>query len=46
MLHRMGYATGISLEALIDVARWLGGPLGAQPPAMVSRASLFPPAAA
>jgi hydroxymethylglutaryl-CoA lyase len=46
MLHRMGCPTGISLEALIDVARWLGGPLGAQPPAMVSRASVFPPAAA
>jgi len=46
MLHRMGCPTGISLEALIDVARWLGGPLGAQPPAMVSRASLFPPAVA
>jgi len=45
MLHRMGHATGISLEALIAVAKWLAGPLGAQPPAMVSRASLFPPAA-
>jgi hydroxymethylglutaryl-CoA lyase len=46
MLHRMGCPTGISLDALIDVARWLGGALGAQPPAMVSRASVFPPAAA
>lgn len=45
MLHRMGYATGIGLESLVGVAKWLAGPLGAQPPAMVSRASLFPPAA-
>jgi hydroxymethylglutaryl-CoA lyase len=45
MLHRMGYATGIALEGLVGVAKWLAGPLGAQPPAMVSRASLFPPAA-
>lgn len=45
MLHRMGYATGIALDGLVGVAKWLAGPLGAQPPAMVSRASLFPPAA-
>jgi hydroxymethylglutaryl-CoA lyase len=45
MLHRMGCDTGISLPDVVAVAHWLAGPLGARPPAMVSRASLFPPAA-
>lgn len=44
MFARMGYDSGIDLPRLIDVTKWLAGPLGAQPPAMVSRASLFPPA--
>jgi len=44
MFGRMGYDSGISLEAMIAVAKWLGGPLGAPTPAMVSRASVFPPA--
>ncbi len=43
LFERMGYATGVSLPAIVDVSHWLAGPLGAQPPAMVSRASLFPP---
>lgn len=46
LFTRMGYHCGVALPALIDVSRWLAGPLGAQPPAMVSRASLFPPARA
>lgn len=46
LFERMGYATGVSLPAVVEVAKWLAGPLGAQPPAMVSRASLFPPARA
>lgn len=43
VLERMGYATGISLAGVIDTARWLEGPLGTRLPAMVSRASAFPP---
>ena len=46
LFERMGYATGVSLPAVVEGAKWLAGPLGAQPPAMVSRASLFPPARA
>jgi len=46
MFERMGWETGVSLPAIVEVAKWLAGPLGAQPPAMVSRASLFPPARA
>ncbi len=44
LLHRMGYATGIDIDAIIDTARWLEGPLAAPMPAMVTRAGLFPPA--
>ena len=43
LLHRMGYRTGIDLEKLIATAKWMEGPLAAPMPAMVSRASLFPP---
>lgn len=43
MFERMGWVTGISLPKLIEISKWLAGPLGMQPPAMVSRAGLFPP---
>ena len=43
LFERMGMHSGVSLPAIVEVSRWLAGPLGAQPPAMVSRASLFPP---
>ncbi|MGE0483294.1 MAG: hydroxymethylglutaryl-CoA lyase [Gammaproteobacteria bacterium] len=43
LLHRMGYATGIDLDAVIATAKWLEGPLDATMPAMVSRAGAFPP---
>lgn len=43
LFERMGWHTGISLPSIVAVSNWLAGPLGAQPPAMVSRASLFPP---
>jgi hydroxymethylglutaryl-CoA lyase len=43
LLHRMGYATGIDLDAVIATAKWLEGPLAATMPAMVSRAGAFPP---
>lgn len=46
MLHRMGFETGISIEKVIETAKWLEGPLGAAMPAMVSRAGLFPSEAA
>ncbi|MGE3771909.1 MAG: hydroxymethylglutaryl-CoA lyase [Gammaproteobacteria bacterium] len=46
MFERMGWQTGVSLPAIVEVSKWLAGPLGAQPPAMVSRASLLPPARA
>lgn len=37
MLHGMGATTGISLEALIDAARWLSGKLEKELPAMIGR---------
>jgi isopropylmalate/homocitrate/citramalate synthase len=42
MLHGMGIATGIDLEALMETSRWLGGQLGKELPAMVTRAGDFP----
>lgn len=46
MLERMGFETGISIDKVIETAKWLEGPLGATMPALVSRAGLFPPRAA
>ena len=46
MLERMGFETGISIDKIIETAKWLEGPLGSQMPAMVSRAGVFPPSAA
>ncbi len=43
MIHRMGFETGISIEGIMETARWLEGPLQTQMPAMVTRAGLFPP---
>jgi len=43
MIHRMGFETGISIEGIMETARWLEGVLEAQMPAMVTRAGLFPP---
>lgn len=43
MLERAGIDTGMDLARLIDVSHWLGGIMGKSLPAMVSRASLFPP---
>ncbi len=42
MIHRMGFETGISIEGIMETARWLEGPLETQMPAMVTRAGLFP----
>jgi isopropylmalate/homocitrate/citramalate synthase len=43
MLHGMKIDTGIDLEGLIDVSRWLGAQLGKELPAMVSKAGAFAP---
>ncbi len=45
MLHRMGCDTGLDLEALVEVGRWLEGPLGRAVPAALARAGVFPRAA-
>ena len=44
MLHRMGYETGIDLDALIGAGKWIGDRLGHEVPSMVGRAGTFPPA--
>ncbi|HZU16453.1 MAG TPA: hydroxymethylglutaryl-CoA lyase [Candidatus Dormibacteraeota bacterium] len=42
LFHGQGVPTGIDLEALTEVSRWLGSLLGRELPAMVSRAGDFP----
>ena len=42
MIQRMGMDTGISIEGIMETARWLEGQLESQVPAMVTRAGLFP----
>jgi isopropylmalate/homocitrate/citramalate synthase len=44
LLRGMGVETGIDLDALIDVSRWLGQQLGKELPSMVARAGDFPDA--
>ena len=46
MLERAGFETGYDLPALIGTAKWMAGLLGKPPAAAVSRAGLFPIAAA
>ena len=43
MLNRMGIATGVDIEALIETAAWLEQQLGRPVPAMLGRAGNFPP---
>ncbi|MSQ68135.1 MAG: hydroxymethylglutaryl-CoA lyase [Gammaproteobacteria bacterium] len=43
LLEGMGLTSGVALSGIIATARWLEGPLGGQLPAMVSRATPFPP---
>ncbi len=43
LLHGMGVATGIDLEAMIEVAQWLEAHLGRPLPSMVARAGVFAP---
>lgn len=42
MFERMGFDTGVDLDAAIEAARFVGGVLGKQTPGMVSRAGGFP----
>ena len=42
LLEREGVATGVDLDALVEVARWLEGVLGRQLPGRVYRAGPFP----
>lgn len=42
MFARMGFDTGIDLDAAIDAAKFIGGVLGRQTPGMVSRAPKWP----
>jgi hydroxymethylglutaryl-CoA lyase len=42
MLHRMGFATGVDLEALLDTSRWLQQTLNHAVPGMLVKAGLFP----
>ena len=41
-LHRMGYSTGIDLEAMIEIGRWLGDKLGKDLPSALGRAGPWP----
>jgi (R)-citramalyl-CoA lyase len=43
LLHGMGYETGIDLDALIEVAAWMGQQLGKQLPGRVYKAGAFEP---
>jgi hydroxymethylglutaryl-CoA lyase len=45
MLHRSGFETTISLEALLDAGRWLQEQLGRTVPGMLLKAGTFPRAA-
>jgi len=45
LLEREGVETGVALDALIEVARWLEGLLGRQLPGRVYRAGGFPSSA-
>ncbi len=45
LLHGMGYESGIDLDALIEVARWLSGQLGKDLPGRVHKAGSFEPVA-
>jgi hydroxymethylglutaryl-CoA lyase len=46
MLQRSGVETGLSLDGLIDTAKWLGTKMGRTLPGLVSRAGGFPKPAA
>ncbi len=45
LLHGMGFETGIDLEALIEVAKWMTEQLGKELPGQVYKAGAFEPVA-
>lgn len=42
MLHRMGIETGVSIDAMIETARWLEQLIGRPVPGMLVKAGVFP----
>lgn len=42
MLHRSGVATGVDMDAIADIGRWLAGRLDRDLPAAIGRAGGFP----
>jgi hypothetical protein len=42
MFNRMGFETGVDLDAAIEAAQFIGGVLGRKTPGMVSRAPKWP----
>jgi hydroxymethylglutaryl-CoA lyase len=46
MLSRAGFETGLDLDRLIDIGRWISAMLGKAPPSALDRAGTFPPAKA
>ena len=42
LLHRMGYETGVDLEAACETARWLEGIVGHSVPGLLGKAGVFP----
>jgi hydroxymethylglutaryl-CoA lyase len=42
LLHRAGYRTGVSLDAVIETAKWLQQQLGRTVPGMLVKAGTFP----
>jgi hydroxymethylglutaryl-CoA lyase len=45
MLHRSGFQTTVSLDALLEAGRWLQEQLGRTVPGMLLKAGPFPGAA-
>jgi hydroxymethylglutaryl-CoA lyase len=45
LLEESGHATGVALDAVIEVGHWLGERLGRRLPSLVGRAGGFPPPA-
>ena len=43
MLERGGIDTGLDLDALIEINKWMGSLMGRELPAMVAKAKAFPP---
>jgi hydroxymethylglutaryl-CoA lyase/(R)-citramalyl-CoA lyase len=43
LLHGMGYATGIDIESLIEIAAWMSGQLSKEMPGQVYKAGAFQP---